>query len=155
MIQLKKFSIIDILIVLVVAGAVAFVGMKLVTSGANKGEKKLVNYTVQLQEVEKGRYDNIKIGDVVSINEKNANTTAVVKNVTKTPAEVMTYNSNTGEYKLIEHPDKENILVDLETTVIENEIGMKNSDVAIKVGMDAVVRGTGYSGAGFIIRIND
>lgn len=152
---MKKISIIDILIVLVVVGAIAFVGMKLVTSGANKGEKKIVNYTVQLQEVEKGRYDNIKVGDEVSINEKNPNTTAVVTNVTKTPAEIMTYNSNTGEYKLVEHPDKEDIMVDLETTVVENEIGMKNSDVAIKVGMNALIRGTGYSGAGFVIRIND
>ena len=67
----------------------------------------------------------------------------------------MAYNSNTGEYKLVKNVDKEDIIVDLETTVVENEIGMKNSDVAIKVGMDAIVRGTGYSGSGFIISIND
>ena len=44
MIQVKKISIIDVLIVLVLAGAVAFVGMKLVTSGANKGVRKTINY---------------------------------------------------------------------------------------------------------------
>ena len=132
---MKKISIIDILIVLVLVGAVGFLGMKVVNSGAHKGEKKLVNYTVQLQGVDKGRYDGIQIGDVVSINEKNSNTTAVVTNVEKTTAEVMTYNSNTGEYKLVENPDKEDIMIDLETQVVENEIGMKNGDSAIKVGI--------------------
>lgn len=152
---MKKISIIDILIVVVLAGAVSFVGMKLVTSGANKGEKKSINYSVQMQEVDKGRYDHIKPGDIVNINEKNPNTTAKVTNVTRKIAEKMAYNSNTGEYKLVKNEDKEDIIIDLETTVIENEIGMKNSDVAIKVGMDAIVRGTGYSGSGFIISIND
>jgi len=133
MINLKKFSIIDILIVIAVIFAIVFVGMKFVTSGANKGERKTVRYTVMVNAAEAGRCDGICIGDVVCINDEQDNDTATVLSVTKEPAKVSTVNTATGEHKIVTNPDREDVTIELETEVIVNDIGMKNGETAIKV----------------------
>ncbi len=151
----KKISIIDVIIVLVIIGAVAFVGKKAVGSGAHKGTHQTVSYTVLLSNQEIGRFAGIKPGDVVCINEENDNDRATVKAVSTEPSEIMTYNSNTGEYRMVESKEGEDIIIELESDVLSDDIGMKNGDTAIKVGMNAAVRGTGYSGKGYIIKIAD
>lgn len=155
MIDLKKFSIIDVLIVLVVIFAIVFLGMKLVTSGANKGERKTVKYTVMVNAADAGTYDGICVGDVVCINREQDHDTATVLSVVKEPAKVSTVNTATGEHKIVTNADKEDVTIELETEVIVNDIGMKNGETAIKVGMDATVRGTGYTANGYIIKIAD
>lgn len=152
---MKKFSIIDVLIVLAAIAAVVFVGMKFTGSGAHTGERKVINYTVMLSAQDAGRYDTIQVGDVVCINEEQDHDTAKILSVSKSPAKVTTVNSNTGEHKIVTNSEKEDIIIELETEVLADKIGMKNGETAIKVGMNAFVRGTGYSGKGYIIKIED
>lgn len=153
--MLKKISILDILIVLVLIGAIGFIGMKFIGSGTNKGERKNITYSVMINAQKKGQLDKIKPGDIVCIAEEQDEDKAVVKNVTREIAEVTTYNSNTGEYKLVKNEDKEDITIELETNSFVDDIGMRTGETAIKVGMKAYVRGTGYSAEGFIIKIDD
>lgn len=151
----KKFSLIDILIVLILIGAIGFVGMKFISSGARKGERRTVSYTVMVNAQKKGQLDGIKPGDIVCIAEEQDEDKAVVTGVTRDVARVTTYNSNTGEYLVVDNEDKEDIIIELETESLVDDIGMRTGETAIKVGMNAYIRGTGYSAEGFIISVDD
>jgi len=151
----KKFSLIDVLIVLILVGAIGFVGVKFVSSGARKGEHKTIAYAVMVNGQKKGQLDKIKAGDVVCIAGNQDEDKAVVTSVTRDVAEVTTYNSEEGEYYLVKNEDKEDIVIELETEALVDDIGMRTGETAIKVGMNAYVRGTGYLAEGFIISVDD
>ena len=151
---MKKWTLIDTLIVLVVAAA-AVVGAKMLApSVIDGGNNQKVEFTVLLTDKEKGFHEAFGEGDKVtlSLTEKDG---GVIKSVTAAETNQMVYNSMTGEYSNIINPDKEDISIVIEADCLVNDAVIKTGDTAIKVGVDIPVRGKGYATSGYIIDVND
>ena len=151
---MKKWTLIDTLIVLVVAAA-AVVGVKMLAPSAiDGGNNQKVEFTVLLTDKEKGFHEAFGEGDKVtlSLTEKDG---GVIKSVTAAETNQMVYNSMTGEYSNIINPDKEDISIVIEADCLVNDAVIKTGDTAIKVGVDIPVRGKGYATSGYIIDVND
>lgn len=153
-----KFNLMDCLIILVViafiAGGVYILG-NLKGSGASSGaQAATIRYTIELAK-EDEQILNLFIaaaerGDSCYVGEKER-AEAVIKEVTYTPAKLMTNNARTGETFWADIPDKYAINVTLESVGVETESSITaGSGAALKVGVETSVKGKGYAGYGFI-----
>lgn len=143
-----RFNFIDALIILVIAGAVAFAVYR-APRGAQK-EQVAVFYKIQLAEQENKLHELINEGDTVfiSLKEKDA---GIVRAVSAEPAVIMAYDAENGVYKNIEAPGKWDITLMLESVGVETEGGITAGQTPIRVGEEIYARGRGYTGRGFII----
>ncbi|MDD6484966.1 MAG: DUF4330 family protein [Clostridiales bacterium] len=150
---MKKWTLIDTLIVLIVAAAAAVGVMKLAPSIGSKENGK-VEFTVLLTDKEKGFAEAFGEGDRVtlSLTEKDG---GVIKSVSSAEANQMVYNSMTGVYSNIINPDKEDIWIVIEADCTMDDVAIKTGDTAIKVGVDIPIRGKGYATSGYIVDVND
>ena len=148
-----KWTVIDTLIVLVIAavlavGAVVF-GPKLMGSA----KSKKVTFVVMMKEKEIELAEAMKAGDKVTLSlaEKDG---GVIKDVNYTPATRQTFDSMNGVYVDVPVENKVDIYVTVEADCVISETAAKTGDTAIKVGTDIPVRGKGFASSGYIITID-
>ena len=150
----KKWTIIDTIIVLIIAAVAIAGGMKLMPSLINGAEKKTVEFTVLIQNREPELADAIKPGAkaTLSYTEKDG---GIIKDVRSEVANQMTFNSIDGVYENIDVEGKVDIYITIEAGCNITDKYIKTGDTAIKVGADIPIRGQGFATVGFIIEIND
>lgn len=151
---MKKWTIIDTLIVIVAAAAIAVLWMMFGPNPANKTTAQQVEFTVMIQDREKGLADTMSAGDKVtlSLTEKDG---GVIKEVKADPSVVMVYDGIEGVYRNQQNDEREDIYV---TVTADCEVGdrsIKTGGTTIKVGQEIPVRGKGYAATGFVIEIKD
>ena len=148
-----KWTVIDTLIVLVVAAVVAvgalMFGPKLI--GKSKSEK--VTFVVMMQEKDIELAEAMKAGDKVTLSlaEKDG---GIIKDVSYVPATRQTFSSMNGVYTDVPVENKVDLYVTVEADCIISETAAKTGDTAIKVGTDIPVRGKGFASSGYIITID-
>ncbi len=156
-----KFNLMDCLIILVVIAAVAggLYVLKNLKGGGNENSKSVtVKYTVEFakedEEIAKLFAEAAKRGDKCFVGEKERGQ-AIIKDVTYSPAELLTVNTETGEANWADVPDKYKIDVTLESEGTESDTEITVGEGAVlKVGDETSVKGKGYAGYGFIIALD-
>ena len=149
-----KFTVIDVIIILVVIAAVAVGAYKFVPSMINSDKQEKIEFTVLVQNQDKGFADAISTGDkvTISLTEKDG---GIVKSVKAEPAVTLAYNSIDGEYSNEVLEGKYDVYITVEADADVSDLAIKTGGTAIKVGADIPVRGKGYASSGYVIEIND
>lgn len=148
-----KFTVVDLIIVLVLLAAVAVGAFQLLPARLAKDSSSVtITYTVLLQEKSEGFSNGIGSGDIVSISNKGKDSGTVTE-VSASPAEKQTFDSLNGTYQYTSIPGKEDVLVTIQSKGIENETAIKTGDTLIKVGQQIPVRGKGYASTGYIMSV--
>ena len=150
---MKKWTIVDTLIVAVVVAAAAVLWVMFGGSSV-KTEAQSVEFTVMISDREKGLADTMSAGDKVtlSLTEKDG---GVIKEVKTEPSKIMVYDGIEGVYRNEINEEREDIYVTVTADCKVSERAIRTGDTLIKVGKDIPVRGKGYATSGYIIEIND
>lgn len=151
----RKWTLPDTVIIIAVVAAVGAC-YKMFGGKFGGGEKKTITAQILLSAKEQGLYDAIKAAEgepvTLSLTEKDSGT---VKSVECTPAEVMTFNSNKGEYNLEINNGKVDIYATVEIQAEENDYSFSVGSTVVKVGDSIPFRGKGYAAEGYVISINE
>lgn len=150
----KKFTAVDVIIILVVLAALAFAAMKGIPMLKSGTEETDAECTVLISNVEKELGEAMQVGDTVtmSLTEKDG---GVIKDVQIKPAELSAYNSISGEYITQTIADKYDIYVTIGVKAKESDTAITVGSTIIKVGSETPVRGKGYAATGYTIDIED
>lgn len=151
---MKKFTVIDILIVIVLIAVIAIGGYILVPKILNNEELKNVECTVLLNDTEKELAEAMKVGDEVtmSLTEKDG---GVIKNIEVKPAEKTELNIMSGEYVQQTLDNRVDIYVTVDMKASVTDTSVKVGSTVFKVGAETTLRGKGYAAMGYVIVIND
>lgn len=149
-----RFTVIDVLILLVVLAVVIVGAVKVVPMLKNSGKSQKVTFTVMVQNKDEDFGNAITVGDnvTISLTEKDG---GVVKDVRTEPAVKQAFNSIDGTYSNEIAPGKYDVYVTIEADTDVNDLGIKAGGTAVKVGAEIPVRGKGYASTGYVIGIND
>lgn len=150
----RKFTVIDVIIILVVLAALAFGVKKLLPSIMHPSNMQHINFTVMLPQQDENFAAAIKEGDkvTISLTEKDG---GVVKAVRSEPATAIAFNSIDGSYANEVINGKSDVYVTVEANVTSTDLALKAGGTAIKVGSDIPIRGKGYASTGYVIEINE
>lgn len=150
----SKWTIIDTVIVIIVAAVLAVAWMIFGPSLTEPSSNEKVVFTVMIQDREKGLAAAMSAGDNVtlSLTEKDG---GVVKSVRTEPTVVMVYDSIDGIYRNEVNDEREDIYIEIEADCKVSDKSITTGDTDIKVGADIPVRGKGYAANGYIIGIED
>ena len=150
----RKFTVIDVIIVLILAAAVVFGAYKLLPSVIHPSNMRHITFTVMLQQQDQNLADAINEGDRVTISytEKDG---GIVKSKRIEPATAMVFNSMDGVYMNETLDGKVDVYVTLEADVKANDLVMKAGGTPIKVGVELPIRGKGYASSGYVIETDD
>ncbi len=150
----KKWTIIDTLIVIVIAAVAVVAGMKFMPKLGSGAEKSKVEFTVLIQNKDEELANAIKPGAkaTLSLTEKDG---GIVKDVRSETSQQMTFNSIDGTYSNTEAEGKVDIYVTVEADCEITDDYIKTGGTAIKVGAEIPVRGQGFATSGYVIEIND
>ncbi len=150
---MKKWTIVDTLIVIVAVAAIAVLWVMFGGSSV-KTESQSVEFTVMISDREKGLADTMSSGDKVtlSLTEKDG---GVIKDVKAEPSTIMVYDGIEGVYRNEVNEEREDIYVTVTADCEVSERAIKTGDTMIKVGANIPIRGKGYATNGYIIEIND
>lgn len=148
-----KFTVVDLIIILVVLAAVAFGAIKILPSFMDS-KKETVSFTVMIQKQDLDFADAIKVGDnvTISLTEKDG---GVVKDVRTEEAVAMAFNSIDGTYSNEVIEGKYDVYVTIEAQTDVSELAIKAGGTPVKVGAEIPVRGKGYASTGYVIVIDD
>ncbi len=151
---MKKFTVIDILIVIVLIAVIAIGGYILVPKMLNNEELKNVECTVLLNDTEKELAEAMKVGDEVtmSLTEKDG---GVIKSIEVKPAEKTELNVMSGEYVQQTLDNRVDIYVTVDMKASVTDTSVKVGSTVFKVGAETTLRGKGYAAMGYVIVIND
>ena len=149
----KKWTIIDTIIVLALAGACAF-AYNMFSTKTVGGENKTIEAVVLMTNSETALADAITVGDAVTISltEKDSGT---LKDLRTEPAQTMSYNAVDGEYINTIIEDRVDIYATVEMEVSETDYAFIAGSTKIKVGTKLPFRGKGYATEGYIIAITE
>ncbi|MBS7297589.1 MAG: DUF4330 family protein [Eubacteriales bacterium] len=141
---MKKFNVIDAIILLVIVVAVALVGtVKLSGVGAGtEADTKII--TLELAEKREDFAENVIVGDKVS--DKIMNTViGEVVDVKTRPCEKNGYNQETGAAVLVKVPERVDVFVTMEV----------DADAEIYVGKSLSVRTKHFAGSGYVVDVSE
>ncbi len=149
---MKKFTVIDALIILVVALAIA--AGALILGGGGGGELGEVYFTVLASDVESGTGDLIKAGDEVTIS-FSEQAFATVVDVSVEPHKESEFFAPKGYYMTHEIEGRSDLKILLKCKADISDTRIANGAVPIRVGAETPVRGKGYTVLGYIIEIEE
>ena len=150
----RKFTAVDVIIILVVLAAIAFGVKKLLPSVMHPSGMQHIDFTVMLPQQDDNFAEAVKVGDrvTISLTEKDG---GVVKDVRTEPATAIAFNSLDGSYANEVVEGKTDVYVTVEADVVSSDLALKTGGTAVKVGAEVPVRGKGYAAMGYVIGIND
>ncbi len=152
--QRVRFTIIDLLIILVVIAAIIFGAVKIFPGLFSKGgEQSTVEFTVMVTGKDEGFSQMIHTGDVVSLSYEEKDS-GVVTNVRTEPATTMTYDSIDGQYNIANVEGQEDIYITVQADAVVSDLVVKTGETAVKVGKEMPIRGKGYVTSGFVVSMN-
>ena len=149
----KKWTIIDTVIVLAVAGACAF-ACNMFSTKTTAGEKTTIEAVVLISNREPSMAEAINEGEpvIISLTEKD---TAKILDLKVEKAQTMNYNSEIGEYVNNVIDDRVDIYATVEMEVSETDYAFFAGDTSIKVGTLLPFRGKGYAMDGYVIEMTE
>ena len=153
--MMKKFNLIDVLIVLVVLLGLAFLANRMTGTGGfgfRKDTTVLARYKIELTGRTAEYRDNaFKVGDTVYLGEKER-TRGVVTGIETKDCYRMTLNSVEGRYDWNLVPDRYDVILSIASSAVETEDDIKaEGQTPLHVGEGYVVRGKESAGIGFMI----
>ncbi|MBR4173686.1 MAG: DUF4330 family protein [Clostridia bacterium] len=151
---MKKFSIIDVLIILFLVIIIVFGFLKVKNMIVSGQSEQKVHFTMLAADVDKGTGDIIKEGDVVSISLKEK-AYATVIGVTETEHYEDKFNQNLKRYVSQPVDGVSDILLELECDAKVSDTEITNGNVPLRVGEESYIHGKGYSLRGYIVIVND
>ena len=151
---MKKFNLIDALIVLVVLAGLAFGAYK-VAGGGGLGlsrDEALARYKIELTaRTAEYRDTAFKVDDTVFIGEKER-TRGVVVGIETRDCYKMTLNSVEGRYVWARVPDRYDVVLTIESNAVVSDSSIKaEGQTPVYVGEQYVVRSRESAGLGFMI----
>ncbi len=149
----KKFTFIDVLIVIVLIAAIAICAvMFLPRLGASESAEAEFTVLVSSQDPEVA--EAMSVGDTVTLSytDKDSGT---VTDVRTELAESMTFDSINGEYRLEDVEGKVDIYVTVKADVSVSDTYIKAGDTIIRVGSKIPLRGKGYVASGYVIELEE
>ena len=150
----RKFTVVDVIIILVVLAVLAFGAKKLLPSILHPSGMQRITFTVMLPQQDDNFAEAVQIGDkvTISLTEKDG---GVVKEVKPEPAMAIAFNSIDGSYANEVIEGKTDVYVTVEADVVSSDLALKTGGTAVKVGAEVPVRGKGYAAMGYVIEIDD
>lgn len=152
---LRKFGLLDILIILVLLGG-AFVFVRTMSqSQESDKETKPIKFTFETLEVGEEFVKALKVGDTV-YNSISNEKVGVVKNFKSKPFEIEYRNAETGTIDIIEKPERYTVLIEIESKYsLEDEDIIMIGQEEIRVGKSIPLKGIGYATFGYIVEIKN
>lgn len=149
----KKWTVIDTVIVLVVAVACAF-AYNMFSTKSGGGEKNTIEAVVLMSNSEPALAEAITVGEpvTISLTEKDS---GILKDLRTEPAQTMSYNAVDGEYINTSIEGRVDIYATVEMKVSETDYAFIAGSTKIKVGTKLPFRGKGYATEGYIIDITE
>jgi hypothetical protein len=149
-----RFTVIDLIIILVVLAAIVFGAVKVVPGILTSGEKAKVEFTVLVSGKEEGFHEAMKAGDHVtlSLTEKDG---GVIRDIRTEPATTMVFDSINGKYEMQTLGGKEDIYITIEADAKISDVAVQTGSTQIRVGAELPVRGKGYATSGFVVIMNE
>ena len=151
---MKKFSVIDIIIVLFLAAVIAFGFLKVKDLIVSESTAQKVHFSVLATYVDEGTADIISKGDKVSISLKEKAYATVVK-VTEMEHIEDRFSPSLGKYVSQPVEGKTDVMLDLECDANVSDTEITNGNVPIRVGEESYIHGKGYSLHGYIVIVDD
>ncbi len=150
----KKFKInfFDVVIILIVA--CVGLGVYFFTNKTPAAETKKLTYVVELNKTTPGLEDYIRIGDDLTENTKNYNMGKVVS------FETVPYSKITPDYEnntFVESVDPyyNSVFITVEANVTETASSYAvDGQYIVRAGTEVFVKGEGYAGEGYIVKVN-
>ena len=150
----KKFTIIDLGIVIALL-VVIVIGVKVLGGNfGSKGETKEVYITVMATDINEGLSEMIKEGDNVSISYSEEAYGTVVK-AWEEPYKESQLFETIGEYKTQEIDGKSNVFVVVKCDAGVTDTRILNGNVPLRVGEETPVCGKGYTVNGYIVDVEE
>jgi hypothetical protein len=152
-----RLNVFDIVIIAVVLAAAA--ALLLIWRGSGKSSKAVVDlkpitYTIELDRMEAGTAEKIKIGDTIYDGAKKYIMGTVVS-VTVKPSQTAVKDLENGNVLMEDIPGKETALVTLTCSASETDAQITaESGYIIRVGEKVQAAGPGYAGLGYIVIID-
>ena len=150
----KKFKInfFDIVIILIVVCVGA--GVYFFTHKSPAASTKKLTYVVELNKTTPGLEDYIRIGDDLTENTKNYNMGKVV-DVETVPYSKITPDYENNAYVDSVDPYYSTVLITVEADVTETASSYAvDGQYVVRAGTEVFVKGEGYAGEGYIVKIN-
>ncbi len=152
-----KFNIVDVFIIIVLIGAL-IIGSRILGLGRKMGiglDGTKATFTVELSEGTLELFNQMKVGDVVNIALDSVDYATITEISEPTPTTVQTFDTITGKYKFAapENP-KYSAFITVEAEANENESSIFVGNTEVKVGKPIFIKGKGYSGKGFIVKLD-
>lgn len=146
----KKITFIDILIIVVVIGALIF-ATQFFSSGRSQTNGS-VEFVVLVAEHEKGILNNASIGDTVVI-DLTDKYKAEITDIKTQAATITTLDSENNKYVLQNSPLTEDSYITLRADAQIDENIIKVGTSPIRIGQTLPVRGKGYTANGYVVNI--
>lgn len=153
----KKFNVFDVIIILVIIAAF-FVGSRILGLGTRLGvgaDAAKVTFAVEVRDARKELFTQMQIGDTVNISLDSVDYATVTEISTPEPSLVQGFDSIEGKYKFTAPDDsKYTAFVALEADGYQDESSVYVGSSVVKVGQLVYVKGKGYSGRGYVIKLD-
>lgn len=151
---MKKFSVIDILIIILLLLIIAFGFLKVKNIITDGNSEQKVHFSVLATKVSEGTGDIISVGDKVSISLKEK-AYAVVTGVTETEHFEDKFSPKLKKYVSQPVDGECDIILELECNAKVSDTEISNGNVPIRVGEESYIHGKGYSLHGYIVTVDD
>lgn len=127
----RKFNVIDIIVVVLIVAALAFVGYKFAHRGSGGTDKVHINYTVQCENVPKEVYENAKKHLPSQLMASGTLYDGNIKSVKEMP-----YYALSGDGKWVEDPNHVTLIFDVDCNVPNTGAALttKVGDQEVRVG---------------------
>lgn len=149
---MKKFGIVDIIIILlVVVLCVAGYGIISEKEAITSQSITDVEFTVELKMLTKEEADVIKVGDEITDSIKGGYY-GKVTDVEVKKASAVAANTIDGVYSIEEYPDRYDVYVTIHgTPTTMNESTVQFASQKIKIGTGAYLKSDSYVGSGYVV----
>ncbi|NLY44169.1 MAG: DUF4330 domain-containing protein [Clostridiaceae bacterium] len=149
-----KINIIDMLILLIIAGAAAGAYVKFFKKDdkAVQSDRK-IQYDIEIKAQTKEFADVIQTGDEIRDSIRSDYLGKVV-NKQVVPTIEVNANIEEGTFVTTEVPERYDIILTLEANGSVSGTSIKAEGTEIKVGQRMYIKGKGYAGSGYILRIS-
>jgi hypothetical protein len=119
-----KLNIIDVIIIVVILLAAAFIGYKLINTGSVSTPTETVYITIYEEECADYVINNINIGDSASDGTTDITAIGTVTNVVTDTSATYEYDSTDDEFKRVPKPDYSSVYITIEAQGILNDNGV-------------------------------
>lgn len=154
MAEKKKFKInfFDVVIILIVICVGA--GLYVFTHRDTTVETKKLTYMIEINKATPGLENYIRIGDDLTENTKNYNMGKVAA-VETIPYTKLTPDYENNVFRDSVDPTCETVLITVEANVTESPSGFAvDGQYVVRAGTEIFVKGEGYAGEGYIVKVN-